>query len=462
MWERACSRDPGPAIAPPRRPALPHADHGHGPAPPRPRRATPAEPRYQSTRELLTPMISGAVPSPSASPSIAGGPGADRPRRPALPGVPQGRGLAPRSPRRAMPAEPSPIRPHAAMMPRHPLERFPSPSGSPSIAGAGGQGPGRGTRQDVESALSAHGRAVSAPRLTREAQGSLLGAPTRALTIAPVNGLGEAEPGLHSASRAGRASPGAFSLVRFFAAKQRNELARRAGGRNPTPFVRPFRDHGPKSGAAGKGDGSSRIPPAAPSGLQRVWCGARSLHVGRPCPAPPWREPWNPLSAPGNAGGNPPTTAARAECPVDALEAAPMPHCAIGPYPARLRRHCPARRPWCEIDAAGGAGQGRPTLLRCSTVRTGCTLRRNRRRAHSAMGAIPCAAPPALPGADMTSKTTVSGGAGQNRPTSGEAIGANGVAAGMAGRERAGAEVDPFASAGRGRRGCPPGGARHA
>ena len=121
------------------------------------------------------------------------------------------------------------------------------PSGSAGIAGAGGSGPARGTRQDVESALSPHGRGVSAPRLTREAQGRLLGARRHAPGITPAIDSGEAERGLHPTPRAGGASPGVLSLVPFFSRK-RKELARRTGERNPTTSPRDTKIFGYQSG----------------------------------------------------------------------------------------------------------------------------------------------------------------------------------------------------------------------
>ena len=108
------------------------------------------------------------------------------------------------------------------------LERFPSPSGSPSIAGAGGPGPDRGTRQDVESALSPHGRGVSAPRLTREAQGSLLGAPTRA--CGPMARRFKAKLKLVSPPRPEQAETARACFFAYFLARQesRSPAAKRA------------------------------------------------------------------------------------------------------------------------------------------------------------------------------------------------------------------------------------------
>ncbi len=101
--------------------------------------------------------------------------------------------------------------------------------------------PRSGTRQDGESAQSAHGRAVCAPRLSREAQG-------HPAVIGPVTGAawpsGEASRSSRSNQdsrpiAAGRASQGTLSLLPFFSCK-RKEVARGQRAK-PEPHRQPAR-----------------------------------------------------------------------------------------------------------------------------------------------------------------------------------------------------------------------------
>ena len=114
------------------------------------------------------------------------------------------------------------------------------PSGSPSIAGAGGSGPARGTRQDVESALSPHGGGVSAPRLHREAQGSLLGVPTHA--TCSMSRADPAKLNVASTPCPEQAEPARACFLSFlsFHAKERNSPAdKRAKTRSRVRDPRP-------------------------------------------------------------------------------------------------------------------------------------------------------------------------------------------------------------------------------
>ncbi len=94
--------------------------------------------------------------------------------------------------------------------------------------------PRSGTRQDGESAQSAHGRAVCAPRRSREAQGTSSPSAASNWSREPT-GTTRSCPYRRKESpprAAGRANQGTLSLVTFFSCK-RKSLARDSG-RNPT------------------------------------------------------------------------------------------------------------------------------------------------------------------------------------------------------------------------------------
>ncbi len=123
-----------------------------------------------------------------------------------------------------------------------------SPSGPPSIAGAGGSGPDRGTRKDV------------APRLTREAQGSLLGAPIGARCS-----MNRAGPAKLNETSIPRPEPAEPARACFFACFLSRKESRSSADKRATPPAR-VRDPRPPEPSAERSAGRTRGR-SGPTGL---------------------------------------------------------------------------------------------------------------------------------------------------------------------------------------------------